>query len=70
MPPFVTTECPKCKHSNRFDLAELRSKDTVAYKFFDVRSLTSKEEEFSVTCQQCGCRFKLTVKEGQNGTEE
>lgn len=69
MPPFISTKCPKCKHNNRFDLAELKSRNTVAFKFFSVRSLISEEEEFSVTCQQCGCKFKFTAK-GEKDAEK
>ena len=66
MPPFVSAKCPTCTRSNRFDLAELRSKDTVFFKFFGTPKLTNAEEEFSVTCEQCGHKFKLTVKGGKD----
>jgi hypothetical protein len=60
MPPFVSTECPKCKKPNRFDLAELRNKDGVLYKGKVYRSLES-DEELTVFCEECGRRFKITV---------
>lgn len=70
MPPFALAKCPACKHINRFDLAELRSNDTVAFKFFKLPTLTNKDEEFSVTCKQCGRKFKLTWKGGDDDEEK
>lgn len=64
MPPFAPADCPHCRHRNRFDIAELRKKDALAYKtvFREV------DEEFSVTCENCGRDFKINVKGGQDGT--
>lgn len=70
MPPFVATECPNCRKRNRFDLAELKSTDIVAFKRIDLHSLIGDEEEFSVTCQHCGRKFKFTVKGGKHGEEK
>ena len=70
MPPFVLTKCPTCQHRNRFDLAELKSANTVAYKMFDLRGLINDEEEFSVTCKHCGRKFKFTVKGGKDAEEK
>jgi len=70
MPPFVATECPNCRKRNRFDLAELKSTDIVAFKRIDLHNLMDDEEEFSVTCQHCGRKFKFTVKGGKGGEEK
>jgi hypothetical protein len=62
MPPFVTAVCPneKCKHKNRFDLAELRNDEGAAYKG-TVYRVVETSEELIVTCEKCGQRFKITV---------
>jgi hypothetical protein len=62
MPPFVSAECTnsKCKHKNRFDLAELRKDDGFAFKGTVYRTIENNEE-LSVTCEKCGQRFKITV---------
>ena len=60
MPPFVSTECPNCQHHKRFDLAELRKNDGVAYKGTVYRAAESAEE-FFVTCEKCGREFKFPV---------
>jgi hypothetical protein len=58
MPPFVNTVHKECGKPNRFNLAELRRKDGVTYKGFDLREVEA-EEEFSVTYQHCGRMFKF-----------
>ena len=70
MPPFVSTECPNCQKHNRFDLAELKSTNIVAFKRIDLRSLMDDEEEFSVTCKHCGRKFKFTVRGGNDDEEK
>ncbi len=62
MPPFVSAECAnsKCKHINRYDLAELRKMDGSTYKGTIHRALET-DEELIVTCANCGQRFKITV---------
>lgn len=62
MPPFVSAECanPKCKHKNRYDLAELKKETGSLHKGTIYRTLES-DEELSVTCEKCGQRFKITV---------
>ncbi len=70
MPPFVNTHCTNCSKPNRFDLAELRKEDGSVFK----DALSSREdksiEEFTVTCQHCGRKFKLTVKGGDDGKKK
>jgi RNase P subunit RPR2 len=70
MPPFVTTKCPSCKKSNRFDLAELKTTNTMVFKKLTLHSAVVNEEEFSVTCQQCGRKFKFALKGDENGEEK
>ena len=71
MPPFVSTKCPNCKHQNRFDFAELKKTDTMVLKELTRHYVIgSDEEEFSVTCQHCGRKFKFTVKGGKDGEEK
>lgn len=62
MPPFVTAECAnsKCKHKNRYDLAELKKDDSAIHKGTTYR-LVETNEELSVTCKKCGQRFKIVV---------
>ena len=62
MPPFVNTNCShkECKKPNRFDLAELRKKDGSLTKGVVIRG-EEIVEEFEVTCQHCGRKFKFTV---------
>lgn len=62
MPPFVSAECAnaKCKHKNRYDLAELRKNDGYTYKG-TLHRADDGEEEMIVTCEKCGQRFKITV---------
>ena len=69
MPPFVSTKCPNCQHGNRFDLAELKRTDTMVMKNLTLHSAVA-DEEFSVTCQHCGRKFKLTVKGGENAKKK
>ncbi len=66
MPPFVNTSCThkECKKPNRFDLAELRKKDGSITKGVVFRGKEEDTEEFEVTCQHCGRKFKFTVKGG------
>lgn len=68
MPPFVSAECAnsKCKHKNRFDLAELRKSGGIAYKGTIYRAVET-DEEMIVTCEKCGQRFKITVPRGLSG---
>lgn len=65
MPPFVSTECPHCKKGNRFDLAELQKSDGSLVKGILYRG-DEKEEEFAVTCQICGRKFKFMPKGGEH----
>ena len=62
MPPFVSAECTnsKCKHKNRYDLAELKKDTGVSYKGSVYRTMDS-DEELTVVCEKCGQRFKITV---------
>ncbi|MFZ5909368.1 MAG: hypothetical protein ACOYYU_05075 [Chloroflexota bacterium] len=62
MPPFVAAECTnsKCKHKNRYDLAELKKDAGMAYKGTVYRDIEDREE-WIVTCEKCGQRFKITV---------
>ena len=70
MPPFINTNCTHCRKSNRFDLAELRKKDGSLAR--DVMHLGEDrlEEEFIVTCEICGKKFKFIVKGGDNGKKK
>ncbi len=60
MPPFISAECPKCNHKNRYDLAELKKDGGYLYKG-TVHRLVEADEELAVTCEKCGGRFKITV---------
>lgn len=62
MPPFVIAECTneKCKHLNRYDLAELKKDGGTAFKG-TVHRVIETDEELAVTCEKCGQRFKITV---------
>ncbi|MGQ9833821.1 MAG: hypothetical protein ACUVRJ_08525 [Candidatus Villigracilaceae bacterium] len=62
MPPFVIAECTnkKCKHLNRYDLAELKKDSGSAFKGTVYRAIET-DEELAVTCEKCGQRFKITV---------
>ncbi len=66
MPPFLSATCtnPKCGHSNRFDLAELKKNSVLMYKTV----VRGEDEEYIVTCAKCGQRFKISVKGGQDET--
>lgn len=57
MPPFVTAECTnsKCKHKNRYDLAELKKDGSVIHRAVET------DDELVVTCEKCGQRFKIVV---------
>ncbi|MFZ5820273.1 MAG: hypothetical protein ACOYYJ_10250 [Chloroflexota bacterium] len=68
MPPFVTAECTnaKCKHWNRYDLAELKKDGGVLYKRTVYRAIET-DEELTVTCEKCGQRFKITVPSDLSG---
>lgn len=70
MPPFVSTECPNCQHRNRFDLAELKKTNTMVLKNLLLQGIGDEDEDFSVTCQHCGRKFKFTVKGGKDGKEK
>ncbi len=67
MPPFVNAECANCSKSNRFDLAELRKEDGNVFKDVFSSREDKPAEEFTVTCQHCGRKFKIIVKGGNNG---
>jgi hypothetical protein len=69
MPPFLSTNCIHCKKPNRFDLAELRKKDGSLTKGMIYRSIQT-EEEFEVTCQHCGRKFKFLWKGTNDGEEK
>jgi len=62
MPPFVSAECanPKCKHKNRYDLAELKKDGGYVYKG-TIHRLLEADEELVVICEKCGQRFKITI---------
>jgi len=64
MPPFVNTNCTHCEKPNRFDLAELRKIDASLVKGVTYRG-DEKDEEFEVTCQHCGRKFKFPLKGGE-----
>jgi RNase P subunit RPR2 len=70
MPPFLSTECPNCRKRNRFDLAELKRTDTMVLKKITLYRVSDDDEEFSVTCQHCGRKFKFIVKGGKDGEEK
>ena len=67
MPPFVNTQCTNCSKPNRFDLAELRKEDGSLVKGIAFPREDKNSEEFEVTCQHCGRKFKFTLKGGNNG---
>ncbi len=69
MPPFVNTKCVQCEHPNRYDLADLRKKDTSIDKvvYRGENEYDMKAEEFEVTCEHCGRKFKFKVTGGSNG---
>lgn len=67
MPPFLNTKCIHCKKNNRFDLAELSKESGSLMKKIVFRGEEKADQEFEVTCQQCGRKFKFTVKGGDNG---
>jgi len=50
----------KCKHKNRYDLAELKKDGDAIYKGVVYRAVET-DEELVVTCENCGQRFKITV---------
>ena len=65
MPPFVSPICPHCKHKNRFDFAELKRNPGTGMVYRG--SAIDVDEVFVVTCQECGRKFKFTVKVEQDG---
>ena len=67
MPPFVNCACVHCNKPNRFDLAELRKKDGNIMKGIVYRGKDERVDEFEVTCQHCGQKFKFTGKGGNDG---
>lgn len=67
MPPFVNTHCTNCSKPNRFDFAELRKEDGSLVKGAVPRGDDNAEQEFEVTCQHCGRKFKFKVKVGEYG---
>jgi rRNA maturation protein Nop10 len=62
MPPFLSSECtnPKCRHKNRYDLAELKKDAGSLHKGIVYRAIET-DEDLIVACQKCGQRFKITV---------
>ena len=71
MPPFLNTRCTNCSKPNRFDLAELRKEDgSVVFKGKSRSINELEEEEFAVTCQHCGRKFKFTLKGGDDGKKK
>ena len=70
MPPFVNMQCTHCSKPNRFDLAELRKEGGSLVKGFVFRGEEKGDEEFEVTCQNCGRKFKFTVKGGTDGKKK
>jgi len=69
MPPFVNTVHKECGKPNRFDLAELRKKDGSLFKGIAYCG-DEQDEEFEVTCQHCGRKFKFTWKGGDDGEKK
>jgi len=67
MPQFVNTQCANCSKPNRFDLAELRKEDRSISKNILSSQGDKSIEEFIVTCQHCGKKFKIMVKGKNNG---
>lgn len=53
MPPFVTAKCTneKCKHPNRYDLAELKKDGVTVFKGTVYRAIEA-DEELAVTCEK------------------
>ena len=62
MPPNIFAECtnPKCRHKNRYDLAELKKDAGSLHKGIVYRAIET-DEDLIVTCEKCGQRFKITV---------
>jgi RNase P subunit RPR2 len=67
MPPFVLPTCPHCQKKNRFDFAELKKVPETGMVY---RGGAHDIEEYVVTCQECGQRFKFTVKVKQHGKDK
>lgn len=67
MPPFINTQCKNCSKPNRFDLAELSKESGSLMKKITFREEVKVDQEFEVTCQHCGRKFKFTWKGGTNG---
>lgn len=67
MPPFVNTRCINCSKPNRFDLAELSKESGSLMKKFIFRGDEKAEQEFEVTCQHCGRKFKFKAEVGEYG---
>lgn len=70
MPPFVSTKCPNCQKPNRFDLVELKNSNSSVLKKISVFTTAGEDEEFTVTCKNCGHKFKFTVEGGKNDKEK
>ena len=70
MPPFINTKCKACLKPNRFDLAELNKEDGSSAKGLIYRGEEKHDEEFEVTCQHCGRKFKFRLKGGSDGKEK
>ena len=71
MPPFVNTHCSNCSKLNRFDLAELRKEGGSLFKEVLSGRENKSTKEFTVTCQHCGRKFKLTtIKGGDDGKKK
>lgn len=67
MPPFANTQCVNCSKPNRFDLAELSKESGNLMKEVVSRGDDKAEQEFEVTCQYCGRKFKFKAKVGEYG---
>ena len=65
MPPFVLPTCPHCQKPNRFDFAELQRNPGTGMVYRS--GVIDVHEDFVVTCQKCGRKFKFTVKVEQDG---
>jgi RNase P subunit RPR2 len=65
MPPFVLPTCPHCQKKNRFDFAELQKNPGTGMVYRS--GVMDAHEDFVVTCQNCGQKFKFTAKVEQDG---
>lgn len=58
MPPFRNIQCPRCTETNKIDLAELPKGNGSLGKGVVYRGEDKPDEEFTVTCQHYGTKFK------------